>query len=67
MTRANLIFSILLMWLGIFPSFSNGDQNSARPSVLFILADDLGIGDLHCYGNSLIDTPAIDSLARDGA
>ncbi|MDF1842820.1 MAG: sulfatase-like hydrolase/transferase [Rubripirellula sp.] len=66
MTRVNLTFSILLMWTGIFPSFSNGDQNSARPSVLFILADDLGIGDLHCYGNSLIETPAIDSLARDG-
>ncbi len=37
-----------------------------RPNILFILADDLGWGDLHCYGNTLLDTPAIDALAQDG-
>ncbi len=36
------------------------------PNILFILADDLGIGDLACYGNPDIETPVIDSLARDG-
>jgi hypothetical protein len=29
-------------------------------------ADDLGYGDLSCYGNSKCSTPRIDSLARDG-
>ena len=38
----------------------------ARPSVIFIMADDLGWGDLGCYGGE-IPTPHIDSLARDGA
>lgn len=38
----------------------------ARPNVLFILADDLGWGDLGCYGNPRIDTPALDSLAKEG-
>ncbi len=38
----------------------------ARPNVLFIIADDLGWGDLGCYGNPVLDTPAIDSLARQG-
>lgn len=37
-----------------------------RPNVVFILADDLGIGDLGCYGQQHIKTPAIDSLAANG-
>ncbi len=37
-----------------------------RPNVLFILADDLGIGDLGCYGNPYLDTPVIDALAAQG-
>ena len=35
-----------------------------RPNVLFILADDLGWGDLGCYGNPHLDTPELDELAR---
>lgn len=35
-------------------------------SVLLIIADDLGGGDLGCYGNSVIKTPAIDALASKG-
>ncbi|MDG2223696.1 MAG: sulfatase-like hydrolase/transferase [Rubripirellula sp.] len=66
MQRTNLRFAFLFVWMTVFTQLANGDQVVNRPSVLFILADDLGIGDLHCYGNSLIDTPAIDSLARDG-
>ena len=38
----------------------------ARPNVIFIVADDLGLGDLRCYGNPYVDTPVIDRLARDG-
>src|SRR6185295_973360 len=37
-----------------------------RPNVLFILADDLGYGDLSCYGRPDYQTPALDSLARQG-
>lgn len=36
------------------------------PNVIFILADDLGIGDLGCYGQEQIKTPAIDALAAQG-
>ena len=38
----------------------------ARPNVVFLLFDDLGYGDLGCYGQTLIETPCIDSLARNG-
>lgn len=37
-----------------------------RPNVVFILADDLGWGDLGCYGQQLIETPNIDALASAG-
>jgi arylsulfatase A-like enzyme len=38
----------------------------AKPNVIFILADDLGIGDLGCYGQQRIRTPNIDRLAGEG-
>src|SRR4051812_23770734 len=37
-----------------------------KPNIIFILADDLGIGDLGCYGQQKIRTPNIDPLAADG-
>jgi len=38
----------------------------SRPNFVFIFIDDLGFGDLSCYGNTEIATPNIDSLAREG-
>src|SRR4026209_747698 len=37
-----------------------------RPNILFILADDLGYGDLSCYGRPDYRTPVLDDLARQG-
>ncbi|MDF1812575.1 MAG: arylsulfatase [Verrucomicrobiales bacterium] len=45
------------------PAFSGAVE---RPNVLFILADDLGYGDLGCYGATKVATPNIDSLATQG-
>jgi arylsulfatase A-like enzyme len=41
-------------------------SNVRGPNVLFILADDLGYGDLSCYGRPDYQTPALDRLARQG-
>jgi arylsulfatase A-like enzyme len=43
-----------------------GGATPERPNIVFILADDMGYGDLACYGNDYIQTPNIDRLARTG-
>ena len=65
----NLSYTILVVLL-LAPvaalHAADAPPGSERPNVLFILADDLGIGDLQCYGNPHVDTPAINSLASEG-
>jgi arylsulfatase A-like enzyme len=39
---------------------------TTKPNILFILADDLGYGDLGCYGQKLVATPHLDKLAAEG-
>src|SRR5436190_6704136 len=41
-------------------------DNPGRPNIVLVLADDMGYGDLGCYGCSDIRTPNIDSLAKQG-
>lgn len=41
-------------------------QANRKPNIVFILADDLGYGDLSCYGSRTIRTPHIDRIAREG-
>lgn len=40
--------------------------SSSRPNLIVILADDLGYGELGCYGQQVILTPQIDRMAREG-
>jgi arylsulfatase A-like enzyme len=41
-------------------------KDPEKPNIIYILADDLGYGDLGCYGQSKIETPNIDALAANG-
>lgn len=50
--------------LGLSPAMLA--QAGSKPNVVFILADDLGYGDIGCYGQRLIETPNIDALAKRG-
>ncbi len=51
----------LSLWLTVFAATA-----SVRPNIVFILADDLGYGDLSCYGQQKFKTPNIDRLATGG-
>ncbi len=42
------------------------EKQNNKPNVIYILADDLGYGDLGCYGQQFIETPNIDKLAAEG-
>ena len=42
------------------------NEGSDRPNFILIMADDLGYGDISCYGNTMINTPNIDKLASEG-
>lgn len=62
-------FAIILSIFAIIFSACNSKQasnDSTPPNIVYILADDLGIGDLGCYGQSIIKTPNIDQLAANG-
>lgn len=51
---------------GIILLASSCQQENTKPNIIYILADDLGYGELGCYGQELIETPNIDELARYG-
>jgi arylsulfatase A-like enzyme len=44
----------------------NIDKSTQKPNIIFILADDLGYGDLSCYGQKKFNTPYIDQVAAEG-
>jgi hypothetical protein len=65
MIRKDLILALSLAALTL-DGRSAGAAGAKQPNIVFILADDLGYGDLGCYGQTRIRTPNIDGLAAAG-
>jgi arylsulfatase A len=58
----NLLFLLFFVFMGhVLPG-----QKTKKPNIIFILADDLGIGNISCYGSDQFKTPNIDKLASTG-
>lgn len=61
-----------LLALALVPAISaqaagkGKDKTPTRPNVIFIYADDLGFGDLECYGAKNVETPNVNRLAANG-
>lgn len=60
----------LLLCSGVLATTWVGETRAAekqpKPNIIFILCDDMGYGDLGCYGQKYIRTPNLDSMAQDG-
>ena len=48
------------------PQTNTSDTTSLKPNIIYILADDLGYGELGAYGQKIIETPYLDQLAANG-
>lgn len=44
----------------------SAQKGSDKPNIIYIMCDDMGYGDLGCYGQKYIDTPNIDRMAQEG-
>ena len=57
--------TFLFLWFLTLANWAVAQKNT-KPNIIFIFIDDMGWGDVGCYGNDFIDTPHIDQLAKDG-
>ena len=63
--KLNRLFLIGLATL-LALNFGRGIQAAVPPNILFLLTDDMGYGDVGCYGGNFVPTPNIDRLAKEG-
>jgi arylsulfatase A-like enzyme len=59
---AAIVASAVLAW----PAVAEAQESKHKPNIILIVADDLGPGDVGCYGGTIADTPNLDRLAKTG-
>ena len=60
------LFTTVILSMFIGSSATATDEPGTPPNIVFIMADDLGYGDLGCFGQQSIRTPQLDAMAADG-
>jgi len=63
---ASLLLAAMIHPSGNMAQTKKELSNPQKPNIVYILADDLGYGDLSCYGQKHFQTPNIDRLAKEG-
>ena len=60
------ILFVIIYSVNVLAQDNKNKKNTSKPNIIYILADDLGIGDVSCYGSDNNKTPIIDQLAKTG-
>ena len=58
MKRRSLLLPLLAVIVAASGSWLRAADTAKRPHIIFILADDMGLGDLGCYGGTEVPTPS---------
>lgn len=66
MIYKNILLCSIILFISISCNTKENNTNTTKPNIIYILADDLGYGDVGVYGQTKIETPNIDALAREG-
>lgn len=64
--RMNRISMAAILLCGAVLALSEAQAAAGKPNIIYIMADDLGIGDVGVYGQKILKTPRIDQLAAEG-